>query len=62
MRSAYAFSGKETETMLLNKLTAHYQTKSEAMAKAAQIAAEDTSAVAGKTYDELITRLNLIKP
>ena len=60
---AYAFSGKESETQLMNKLTAHYQSKREAMAQAAAIpAATDTPADAGKTYDELITRLNLIKP
>ena len=54
---AYAFSGKETETCLLNKLAAHY------MPKAKDSSAEETNpAQTGKTYDELMTRLNLIKP
>ena len=63
---AYAFSGKETETRLMNKLTAHYKPKGKGMtpAQAAAIppAKEETPAQAGKTYDELMTRLNLIKP
>lgn len=63
---AYAFSGKETETRLMNKLTAHYKPKEKGMtpAQAAAIPAvkEETPAQAGKTYDELMTRLNLIKP
>ena len=63
---AYAFSGKETETRLMNKLTAHYKPKEKGMtpAQAAAIPAvkDETPAEAGKTYDELMTRLNLIKP
>ncbi|MGO5542620.1 head maturation protease, ClpP-related [Blautia sp. HCP3S3_H10_1] len=63
---AYAFSGKETETRLMNKLTAHYKPKDKGMtpAQAAAIPAvkDETPAQAGKTYDELMTRLNLIKP
>ena len=63
---AYAFSGKETETRLMNKLTAHYKPKDKGMtpAQAAAIPAvkDETPALAGKTYDELMTRLNLIKP
>ena len=62
---AYAFSGKETETRLMNKLTAHYKPKEKGMtpAQAAAIpAVKEIPAQAGKTYDELITRLNLIKP
>ena len=63
---AYAFSGKETETRLMNKLTAHYKPKDKGMtpAQAAAIPAvkDETPAEAGKTYDELMTRLNLIKP
>ena len=63
---AYAFSGKETETRLMNKLTAHYKPKEKGMtpAQAAAIPAikDATPAQAGKTYDELMTRLNLIKP
>ena len=62
----YAFSGKETETRLMNKLTAHYKPKDKGMtpAQAAAIPAvkDETPAQAGKTYDELMTRLNLIKP
>lgn len=63
---AYAFSGKETETRLMNKLTAHYKPKEKGMtpAQAAAIPAvkEEIPAQAGKPYDELMTRLNLIKP
>ena len=62
---AYAFSGKETETRLMNKLTAHYKPKEKCMtpAQAAAIpAVKEIPAQAGKTYDELMTRLNLIKP
>lgn len=63
---AYAFSGKETETRLMNKLTAHYKPREKGMtpAQAAAIPAvkDETLAEAGKTYDELMTRLNLIKP
>lgn len=63
---AYAFSGKETEIRLMNKLSAHYKPKEKSMtpAQAAAIPAvkEETPAQAGKTYDELMTRLNLIKP
>lgn len=63
---AYAFSGKETETRLMNKLTAHYKPKDKGMtpAQAAAIPAvkDETPAQAGKNYDELMTRLNLIKP
>ena len=63
---AYAFSGKETETRLMNKLTAHYKPKEKGMtpAQAAAIPAvkDETPAQAGKTYDELMNRLNLIKP
>ena len=62
---AYAFSGKETETRLMNKLTAHYKPKEIGMtpAQAAAIpAVKEIPAQAGKTYDELMTRLNLIKP
>ena len=62
---AYAFSGKETETRLMTKLTAHYKPKEKGMtpAQAAAIpAVKEIPAQAGKTYDELMTRLNLIKP
>jgi ATP-dependent Clp protease protease subunit len=61
--SAYAFSGKEVEQILVNKLTAHYKPKAKNPAEAAKIAsANNTPAAAGKTYDELMSRLNLIKP
>ena len=64
--AAYSFSGKETETRLMNKLTAHYKPKGKGMtpAQAAAIPAakEDPPAQPGKTYDELMTRLNLITP
>lgn len=63
---AYAFSGKETETRLINKLTAHYKPKDKGMTPVQDAAIpavkEEISAQAGKTYDELMTRLNLIKP
>jgi ATP-dependent Clp protease protease subunit len=61
--SAYAFSGKEVEQVLVNKLTAHYKPKAKDPTEAAKIAASNnTPAAAGKTYDELMSRLNLIKP
>lgn len=62
---AYAFSGKEVEMVLCNKLTAHYRPKARAVtpAQAAAIpSVKEEPADAGKTYDELMTRLNLIKP
>ena len=63
---AYAFSGKETETRLMNKLTAHYKPKEKGMtpaqAAAIPVVKDEMPAQAGKTYDELMTRLNLIKP
>lgn len=49
---AYAFSGKETDTRLMNKITAYYKPVEKNM----------TATQDGKTYDELMTRLNLIKP
>ena len=62
---AYAFSGKEAEMVLCNKITAHYRSKAQAVtpAQAAAIpSVKEEPADAGKTYDELMTRLNLIKP
>ena len=62
---AYAFSGKEVEMVLCNKLTAHYRPKAKAVspAQAAAIpSVKEEPAQIGKTYDELMTRLNLIKP
>lgn len=62
---AYAFSGKEVEMVLCNKLTAHYRPKAQAVtpAQAAPLpSVKEEPAQAGKTYDELMTRLNLIKP
>ena len=62
---AYAFSGKEVEMVLCNKLTAHYRPMAQAVtpAQAAAIpSVKEEPADAGKTYDELMTRLNLIKP
>lgn len=56
---AYAFSGKEAEMVLCNKITAHYRSKAQA---AAIPSVKEEPADAGKTYDELMTRLNLIKP
>ena len=58
---AYAFSGRETETVLMNKLSTHYKT-TPAQAAAIPAAKQETPAPAGKPYDELLTRLNLIKP
>lgn len=49
---AYAFSGKETDTRLMNKITAYYKPVEKNM----------TTTQDEKTYDELMTRLNLIKP
>lgn len=62
---AYAFSGKEVEMVLCNKISAHYRPKAKAVtpAQAAAIPfVKEEPADAGKTYDELMTRLNLIKP
>lgn len=62
---AYAFSGKEVEMVLCNKISAHYRPKAKAVtpAQAAAIpSVKEEPAQAGKTYDELMTRLNLIKP
>lgn len=62
---AYVFSGKEVEMVLCNKITAHYRPKAQAVtpAQAAAIPyVKEEPADAGKTYDELMTRLNLIKP
>lgn len=56
---AYAFSGKEVEMVLCNKISAHYKPKAQA---AAIPSVKEEPADAGKTYDELMTRLNLIKP
>ena len=62
---AYAFSGKEVEMVLCNKISAHYCPKAKAVtpAQAAAIPSfKEESADAGKTYNELMTHLNLIKP
>ena len=62
---AYAFSGKEVEMVLCNKISAHYRPKAKAVAPAqaaAILSVKEEPADAGKTYDELMTRLNLIKP
>ena len=62
---AYAFSGKEAEMVLCNKITAHYRSKAQAVTPAQTAAipsVKEEPADAGKTYDELMTRLNLIKP
>lgn len=62
---AYAFSGKEVEMVLCNKLTAHYRPKAKAVTPAQATAipsVKEEPAQAGKTYHELMTRLNLIKP
>lgn len=50
---AYAFSGRETETRLPNKLEAHFRPKT---------AEPERPAIAGTPIDELEKRLNLIKP
>lgn len=62
---AYAFSGKEVEMVLCNKISAHYRPKAKAVtpAQATVIpSVKEEPAQAGKTYVELMTRLNLIKP
>ena len=61
---AYAFSGKEVETVLCNKISAHFTQKAKAMtpAQAAAIpSVKEAPAPAGKHIDELMTRLNLLK-
>lgn len=71
---AYAFSGKETETRLMNKLMTHFKPKDEAVkktpAQAAVIPAEKPANVTkpvneeetGTSIEELEKRLSLIKP
>lgn len=62
---AYAFSGKEVEMVLCNKISARYRPKAKAVTPAHAAAipfVKEEPAQAGKTYDELMTRLNLIKP
>lgn len=62
---AYLFSGKETETRLMNKITERFMPKKKkTVAQAAEIklTKEEKPVQTGKTYDELVTRLNLIKP
>ena len=64
---AYLFSGKETETRLMNKLMTHFKPEPKNMtpAKAAEIPAkqeEKEPETNGTKVDELEKRLNLIKP
>ena len=67
---AYAFSGKETETRLMNKLMTHFKPENKAPkvtpAMAAAIPAEKPANVTepekGTSIEELEKRLNLIKP
>lgn len=68
---AYAFSGKETETRLMNKLMTHFKPENKSPkvtpAMAAAIPAEKPATVTvpeekGTSFDELEKRLNLIKP
>ena len=68
---AYAFSGKDVETRLYNKLVSHYKpekkqpeiTPAQAAAiQAANTAKNENPAEAGTPIDELERRLNLIKP
>lgn len=68
---AYAFSGKETEIRLMNKLMSHFKPQDNALkvtpAMAAAIPAEKTANVTepemkGTSINELEKRLNLIKP
>ncbi len=63
---AYLFSGKETETRLMNKLMTHFKSEPKNMtpAKAAEIPAkqeEKEPETNGTKIDELEKRLNLIK-
>ena len=64
---AYLFSGKETETRLMNKLITHFKPEPKNMtpAKAAEIPAKreiKEPETNGTKVDELEKRLNLIKP
>lgn len=64
---AYLFSGKETETRLMNKLMTHFKPEPKNMtpAKAAEIPAKreiKEPETNGTKVDELEKRLNLIKP
>jgi ATP-dependent Clp protease protease subunit len=54
---AYAFSGKEVANRLYNKIAA----KSNPAPKAEPVPAKETESNHGRTYDELMGRLNLMK-
>ena len=54
---AYAFSGKEVANRLYNKIAA----KSKPTPKAEPTPAEEPEATHGRSYDELMARLNLMK-
>ncbi len=62
---AYSFSGKETETRLMNKLMTHYKPENTAKnitpAKAAEIPAKQEKAN-GTAIDQLDKRLDLLRP
>ena len=57
---AYAFSSRTVENALLNKLTA--KMKPESSEAADDPAVQETEPIQGKSADELMYRLNLIKP
>ena len=63
---AYAFSGRAVENALLNKITAKVKTAAEVDSEPEPVkeapAPEEPEVKPGRTIDELMARLNLIKP
>ena len=64
---AYAFSGRAVENALLNKITAKVNAvapvlESEPEIDPAPSTPEETEPIPGRTVDELMVRLNLLKP
>ncbi len=59
---AYAFSGRAAENALLNKITAKVKASAPAEPEPEPPAPEKPETKPGRTIDELMARLNLIKP
>ena len=64
--SSYAFSGRAVENALLNKITAKAKPAEKAEPEPEPVkeepAPEEPEVKPGRTIDELMARLNLIKP
>ena len=61
---AYAFSGRAVENALLNKITAKVKAAAPVLEQESEpeSAPEETEPIPGRTVDELMVRLNLLKP